>query len=124
MKRNKKMNIVLSAHVAVNRTEMGVDYVQLKPVNPCVGLVEPFHGMGCGQMLSDGTFDFVHKPRKRSKPVLKLPHSSVSYGGDGLDRFTFTLPSSRRDEFSGLLLDEARKAARFVEGKLSGGAIW
>ena len=82
MKRNKKMNIVLSAHVAVNRTEMGVD--------------------------------FVHKPRKRSKPVLKLPHSSVSYGEDGFDRFTFTLPSSQRSEFSRLLLEEAYKAGRFV----------
>ena len=105
---------MLSAHVAVNRTEMGVDYVQLKPVNPCVGLVEPFHGIGCGQMLSDGTFDFVHKPRKRSKPVLKLPHSSVSYGEDGFDRFTFTLPSGQRSEFSRLLLEEAYKAGRFV----------
>ena len=106
--------ITLNAHVAVSKSENGLDYVQVMPENPRTGLVNAFHGTGYGQMLSNGSFDFVHKPRKRRKPVLKLAHSSVSYGDDGFDRFTFTLPSEQRDEFYLLLSSEAIEAGLFM----------
>ncbi len=118
MKRINKKTISLSATLAVSKTETGMDYVQVLPDNPCVGQVEKFHGMGYGQMLSNGTFDFIRKPRKKRKPALKLLHSSVSFGEDGFDRFTFTLPSEQRTEFCKLLLDEADEAAFFVEDNL------
>jgi len=108
----------LNALVAVSKTETGMDYVQVMPTNPRAGLVEPFHGRGYGQLLSNGTFDFVRKKNIRRKPVLKLPHSSVSYGEDGYDRFTFTLPSGQREEFCRLLRNEATQAGLFVEDDL------
>lgn len=104
----------LSAQVAVSKTETGMDYVQVMPDNPRVGLTAPFHGMGYGQMLNNGSFDFVRKKRIRKKPELKLEHSSVSYGNDGYDRYVFVLPSEQRDEFCRLLMAEAAKAGRFV----------
>ncbi len=104
----------LNAIVAVSKSETEMDYVQVMPENPCAGMVEPFHGTGYGQMLSNGTFDFIRRPRKRRKAVLKLPHSSVSYGQDGYDRYIFVLPSEQRDEFPCLLRQEATKAGRFV----------
>lgn len=100
--------------MAIVKTETEMDYVQVMPDNPCAGIVKPFHGMGYGQMLSNGSFDFVHRHRTRRKPALKLRHSSVSYGEDGYDRFTFTLPSDQRAEFTQLLLEEAAEAGFFV----------
>jgi hypothetical protein len=120
-KNNKKEDIkttTLNALVAVSKTETGMDYVQVMPTNPRAGLVEPFHGRGYGQLLSNGTFDFVRRKSIRRKPVLKLPHSSVSYGEDGYDRFTFTLPSGQREEFCRLLRNEATQAGLFVEDDL------
>lgn len=107
----------LSALVAVSKTESGMDYVQVMPDNPCVGKVEPFHGLGYGQMLSNGSFDFTRRSKRRGKPVLKLPHSSISYGRDGIDRYTFYLPNEQRGEFCRLLRQESAKAAKFMTDK-------
>lgn len=115
MKKNSIKTITLEALVAVSKTETGMDYVQVMPDNPKVGLVEPFHGMGYGQLLSNGSFDFIRKKRVRKEPELRLMHSSVSYGNDGYDRYIFTLPCEKRGLFAKLLLQEARKAGKFVE---------
>lgn len=108
------MTITLSAEVAVSKTETGMDYVQVMPDHPRAGQTEPFHGMGYGQMLSNGTFDFVRKPRKRRKPALKLPHGSLSFGEDGMDRFVFMLPNEQRSEFAMLLLQESATAMEYI----------
>ena len=124
-KTNEKANNIkmttLSALVAVSETETGMDYVQVMPTNPRVGLVKPFCGMGRGQLLSNGTFDFLRRKRIRRKPVLRLPHSTVSYGLDGYDRFIFWLPSEQREDFCRLLRNEATLAGLYVEDKLEGG---
>ena len=112
---NVNRTVTLEALVAVTKTETGMDYVQVIPDNPSVGLVTPFHGLGYGQMLKNGSFDFVRKRRIRRKPVLKLPHSSVTYGADGYDRFIYVLPSGQREEFGRLLRDEAAIAGFFVD---------
>lgn len=110
----KQKTMTLSALVAVSKTETGMDYVQVMPDNPRVGMVEPFRGTGYGQMLSNGTFDFVHRKRVRRKPVLKLPHGSLSFGEDGMDRFIFVLPSEQREEFVKLLGKEAQEAISYL----------
>ncbi len=110
----KNKTITLSALVAVSKTETGMDYVQVCPTNPCAGLVVPFRGHGYGQMLSNGSFDFVRRPRKRRKPDLKLQHSSVSFGYDGYDRFILVVPSGQRREMAEILMTEAPIAAAFV----------
>ena len=115
MSKKGNRTVTLSALVAVSKSESGMDYVQVIPDDPRVGLVTPFHGTGYGQMLSNGSFDFIRRRRIRRKPVLKLPHSSVSYGQDGYDRFVFVLPSEQRREFGCLLRDEAAKAGFYVE---------
>ncbi len=104
----------LTAVMAVSKNETGMKFVQVMPDNPCVGTVTPFRGIGYGQLLSDGTFNFVKNKRSRRKPLLKLKHSSVSIGEDGLDRFIFVLPSDQRDEFCRLLSEEAGEVARFA----------
>lgn len=108
---------MLSAMVAVSKTETGMDYVQVMPDDPSVGQVKPFHGRGYGQMLSNGTFDFTRIPRKRSKPELKLPHGSISYGQDGYDRYCFVFPCEQRSEFAKLLREESATAVKYMTGK-------
>ena len=117
MKKTKFLDkqILLDAIVSVSNTESDMDLVQVMPTNPRKGLVKPFSGQGHGQMLSDGTFDFVRRRRIRRLPVLKLPHSSVSFGQDGYDRYVFVLPSEQRREFGGLLRDETALAAFFMD---------
>ena len=95
----KNKTITLNAQVAVSKTETGMDYVQVMPDNPRVGMVmvEPFHGMGYGQMLNNGTFDFIRKTRTRGKPEFRVDYGSLSFSNDGNDRVFFTVPSEIRE---------------------------
>ena len=119
MKKNSNNNIIktttLSAQVAISKTESGMDYVQVLPDNPRVGIVKPFSGWGKAQLLSNGVFDFIRKVRIRTKPILKLLHSSLSYGRDGFDRYVFVLPSDQRDEFAKLLARDVAKLMKFLK---------
>ncbi len=96
-------------------TETGMDYVQVMPDNPRVGLVKPFSGMGRGQLLSNGSFDFVRQKRIRKAPVLVMAHSSLSFGLDGNDRYVLTLPSELRDELPVWLEKESRQVIRYLK---------
>ena len=119
MEKNRKTQkmVTLSAEVAVTETENGLDYVQVMPDNPRVGLIKPFSGLGRGQMLSNGSFDFVRKLRKRRKPDYKEGHVSLSFGDDGLDRVIFVLPNGQRDELTTLLPKEIRKVVSYLKKK-------
>lgn len=114
MKNKINKTTTLTATVAVTKTETGMDYVQVMPDNPSVGLVEPFVGRGRGQLLSNGSFDFTRIARTRSKPELKLEHSSLSFGSDGYDRYVMVIPSGQRAEFAKILKKEAPKAAKYL----------
>ena len=101
MEKNNNNNIkttTLSAQVAISKTESGMDYLQVLPDNPRVGMTEAFHGFGYGQMLSNGSFDFVRKVRHRGKPVFKVDFGSLSFCLDGNDRVIFTIPADMRSE--------------------------
>ena len=104
----------LNAHVAVSKTECGMDYVQVLPDNPRVGLVEPFHGMGYGQMLSNGSFDFIRRKRKRGKPELKVEYGSLSFCSDGNDRVIFTVPAEMREELPKVLRKGMKEIVNYL----------
>ena len=105
MKKNNNIikTTTLSAQVAISKTESGMDYVQVLPDNPSVGMIEAFHGFGYGQMLSNGSFDFVRKVRHRGKPELKVDYGSLSFSSDGNDRVVFTVPAEMRAELPKVL---------------------
>ena len=102
--------------MAVSKTESGMDYVQVMPDNPCVGLVKPFHGIGYGQMLNNGSFDFVRRKRIRRKPEKKTRYGSLSFGQDGYDRYIFIVPAEMRGEFPKLLEKDAKVMADYIKG--------
>ena len=93
----------LSALVAVSKSENDMDYVQVIPDNPRVGLVQPFCGWGKGQLLNNGSFDFIRKKRMRGKPELQAGYVSLSFCADGFDRVTFTVPSELRAKLPTIL---------------------
>ena len=93
----------LNALVAVSKTECGMDYVQVMPDDPRVGLVTPFSGWGRGQMLSNGSFDFIHKKRVKKKPELKRDYVSLAFCDDGRDRVTFVVPAEMRADLPKIL---------------------
>ena len=119
MKKNSNNNNIktttLSAQVAVSKTECGMDYVQILPDNPSVGMIEAFHGMGYGQMLSNGSFDFVRKVRHRGKPELKVDYGSLSFSTDGNDRVVFTVPAEMRGELPKILRKGIKEIINYLK---------
>lgn len=115
MKVKKHETVILDAEMAVTRTESGMDYVQVLPDHPSMGQVVPFSGWGRGQLMQNGTFDFIRKKRVRKKPEYKGRHISLSFGEDGNDRCTFILPSAQRSEFRVLLMEEVMRVCAHLE---------
>ena len=110
MKKNQVIKTTtLSALVAVSKSENDMDYVQVIPDNPRVGLVEPFSGWGKGQLLNNGSFDFIRKKRMRGKPELQAGYVSLSFCADGFDRVTFTVPSELRAKLPTILRKDSLK---------------
>ena len=102
MKKNNNNNIkttTFNAQVAVSKTESGMDYVQVLPDNPRVGMIEAFHGFGYGQMLSNGSFDFVRKVRHRGKP----------------DRVVFTVPADMRANLAKILRKGIKEIVNYLK---------
>ncbi len=110
MKQNQVIKTTtLSALVAVSKSENDMDYVQVIPDNPRVGLVQPFSGWGKGQLLNNGSFDFIRKKRVRGKPELQAGYVSLSFCADGFDRVTFTVPSELRAKLPTILRKDILK---------------
>lgn len=116
MKKKSIKTTTLSALVAVSKTESGMDYVQVMPDNPSVGLVQPFCGMGRGQLLSNGSFDFIRKIRIRNKPLFKTEYATTSCGMDKKTRFICTVPFEIDMDFPDILEREAKKHADYMRG--------
>ena len=104
-----------NAQVAVSKTESGMDYVQVLPDNPRVGMIEAFHGFGYGQMLSNGSFDFVRKVRHRGKPELKVDYGSLSFSTDGNDRVVFTVPADMRANLAKILRKGIKEIVNYLK---------
>ena len=101
----------LSAQVAVSKSDEGMDYVQVMPDNPRVGLVQPFSG------LSNGSFDFLRKVRHKKKPELKGDYVSLSFGDDGNDRVTFVVPAELRIDLPKILRKGMTKVIKHLTEK-------
>lgn len=69
----------------------------------------PFRGTGVGQLLSDGTFDFILKPRIRAQSELirKLAHGRVSKTKDGAIQLTLKVFQDEGVNISETIAQEA-----------------
>ena len=114
MKKKEINTVTIGGMMAVTKSESGLDYVQVLPDNPSVGLVKPFCAVGRGQLLSNGTFDFIRRKRRHNKPELRLKFSTLSFGADGYDRFLVMLPSEMRDELPAILEEDSAEAVKYL----------
>ena len=75
--------------------------------------VQGFRSQGVAQQLSDGTFDFVVKPRVRSQSELirKLAHGRVSKTKDGAIQLTLKVFCDEGINIGSTLMKEAEEAA-------------
>ena len=78
--------------------------------------VQGFRSQGVAQQLSDGTFDFVVKPRIRSQSELirKLAHGRVSKTKDGAIQLTLKVFCDGGINIGSALVKEAEEAAEAV----------
>ena len=78
--------------------------------------VEGFRSQGIAQQLTDGTFDFVAKPRTRSQAELirKLAHGRVSKTKDGAVQLTLKVFCDEGINIANALVKEAEEAADAV----------
>lgn len=115
-KQDAVKTVTLNAQVAISKTETGMNHVQVLPDNPCAGQVDAFRGLGYGQLLSTGMFEFTRHKVARSQAVtlLKLPHSKVSQCKDGTHRFTFIVKDEELEKFCLWLALESVKASAFM----------
>ena len=107
----------LNATMAVSKIEeTGMNHVQVLPDDMCAGLVEPFRGLGYGQMISTGTFEFTqHRiPRSQAERLFKLPHLTCSKCKDRTHRLTFIVPDWDLENFCRYLMEEIPKALTFM----------
>mgnify|MGYP004496276969 FL=1 len=75
--------------------------------------VQGFRSQGVAQQLSDGTFDFVVKPRIRSQSELirKLAHGRLSKTKDGAIQLTLKVFCDEGINIGNALVKEAEEAA-------------
>ena len=78
--------------------------------------VEGFRSQGIAQQLTDGTFDFMAKPRIRSQAELirKLAHGRVSKTKDGAIQLTLKVFCDEGINIANTLVKEAEEAADAV----------
>ena len=123
MKKKVNKTITINGMMAVTKSESGLDYVQVLPDNPSVGLVKPFSAIGRAQLLSNGTFDFIRRKCRRNKPELRLKFSTLSFGQDGWDRFIVMTPSEMRDELPAILTEDSVDAVKYLVKLLKKGRM-
>lgn len=87
-------------------------YFLFSPDDPVPGQVARFRGLGVAQQMSDGTFDFVRKPRPRTKSTLikKLAHGRLSATIDGGIQLTLKVYRAEGLNIKETIIREANEA--------------
>ena len=89
------------------------NYFLFAPDDPAPGRVARVRRMvGVAQQMTDGTFDFVAKPRLRAQSTLikKLAHGRVSRTKDGAIRLTLMVTPDERVNIAETIAREAGEA--------------
>lgn len=115
MEDRKKRDIMMGIqHVLMDGMAHYDDFDKFlfNPDDPVEGTVRPFRSVGVGQLLSDGTFDFIRKPRIRAQSELirKLAHGRVSKTKDGAIQLTLKVYQDEGINISEAIAQEALQA--------------
>ena len=87
-------------------------YFLFSPDAPVPQAVESFRKAGVGQQMSDGTFDFVVRPKVKSRSVLirKLAHGRISRTQDDAVQLTLKFFRTENVVIAQAIMDEAQAA--------------
>ena len=87
-------------------------YFLFSPDAPVPQAVESFRKAGVGQQMSDGTFDFVVRPKVKSRSVLirKLAHGRISRTQDDAVQLTLKFFRTENVVIAQAIMDEAQDA--------------
>ena len=87
-------------------------YFLFSPDAPVPQAVESFRKAGVGQQMSDGTFDFVVRPKVKSRSVLirKLAHGRISRTQDNAVQLTLKFFRTENVIIAQAIMDEAQAA--------------
>ena len=87
-------------------------YFLFSPDAPVPQAVESFRKAGVGQQMSDGTFDFVVRPKVKSRSVLirKLAHGRISRTQDNAVQLTLKFFRTENVIIAQAIMDEAQDA--------------
>ena len=106
-------NIFVSGEaVFTSDREKKQEYVQFLPDDPETIRVEGWRHEGVAQLLGNGTFDFISRPRIRSNSVLlkKVAHGRLSATKDGAIQLTLKIFKSEGIPMRQTFLREALEA--------------
>ena len=97
--------------------EQGNTYVQFLPDDPVEQFVEGWRHEGVAQRLRNGTFDFIARPRIRSKATLikKVAHGRLSATKDGAIQLTLKIFKSEGIPMAETFISEAEEAVSNVK---------
>lgn len=84
-------------------------YFLFAPDEPVAGLLPRFRCHGIAQQMTDGTFDFVAKPKMKpqSQLIKKLAHGRVSKTKDGAIQLTLKVYSDEGENIAEAIYKEA-----------------
>lgn len=84
-------------------------YFLFAPDEPVAGLLPRFRCHGIAQQMTDGTFDFVAKPKVKpqSQLIKKLAHGRVSKTKDGAIQLTLKVYSDEGENIAEAIYKEA-----------------
>ena len=87
-------------------------YFLFAPDAPVPQAVESFRKAGVGQQMSDGTFDFVVRPKVKTRSVLirKLAHGRISKTQDDAVQLTLKFFRTENVVIAQAIMDEAQDA--------------
>ena len=91
-------------------------YFLFSPDEPVAGITSRFRCQGIAQQMSDGTFDFVAKPKikAQSQLIKKLAHGRVSKTKDGAIQLTLKVFCDEGENIAEAILREARIASEAI----------
>ena len=84
-------------------------YFLFSPDMPVAGQLPRFRGQGIAQLMTDGTFDFVAKPKLKpqSQLIKKLAHGRVSKTKDGAIQLTLKVYQDEGENIAEAIYKEA-----------------
>ncbi len=112
LKMELKSVFVSGEAVFTSDREKKQEYVQFLPDDPETIRVEGWRHEGMAQMLQNGTFDFISRPRIRANSVLlkKVAHGRLSATKDGAIQLTLKIFKSEGIPMRQTFLREALEA--------------